>query len=135
MHASIMADNKSWDGERAIVITCSFTPGSCSLTAYKLTPQGYEWGRNNRDSGPNPSGNSPNYYEKVRSLACLLACWYSCVGCYSCVGTFSPRGPVGVGVGGVACVAGVAVCCWPSGGTVKAEARACVLRIPVDTIH
>jgi pre-mRNA-processing factor 8 len=67
-HASIMADNKSWDGEKTIIITCSFTPGSCSLTAYKLTPAGYEWGRNNRDSGPNPQGYSPNHYEKVQML-------------------------------------------------------------------
>jgi pre-mRNA-processing factor 8 len=38
-HAKIMADNSSWDGEKTIIITCSFTPGSCSLTAYKLTPR------------------------------------------------------------------------------------------------
>ena len=75
MHASIMADNKSWDGERAIVITCSFTPGSCSLTAYKLTPQGYgyEWGRNNRDSGPNPSGYSLAQLLREGTLARSLA--------------------------------------------------------------
>lgn len=34
-----MAENPIWDGEKTIVITCSFTPGSCSLTAYKLTPR------------------------------------------------------------------------------------------------
>ena len=33
---------------------CSFTPGSCSLTAYKLTPTGFEWGRKNVDQGTNP---------------------------------------------------------------------------------
>jgi pre-mRNA-processing factor 8 len=38
-HAKVMADNSSWDGEKTIIITCSFTPGSCSLTAYKLTPR------------------------------------------------------------------------------------------------
>ena len=32
--------HKSWDGERCIVVTVSFTPGSASLTAYKLTPGG-----------------------------------------------------------------------------------------------
>jgi pre-mRNA-processing factor 8 len=92
-HARIMADNKSWDGEKTVVITCryrlsillvcpcravanhcvcfvfcSFTPGSCSLTAYKLTPAGYEWGRQNRDSGPNPQGYLPTHYEKVQML-------------------------------------------------------------------
>jgi hypothetical protein len=45
---------KTWDGERCVLLTCSFTPGSCSLTAYKLTPGGYEWGRNNKDSSANP---------------------------------------------------------------------------------
>ncbi|OMJ15120.1 Pre-mRNA-processing-splicing factor 8 [Smittium culicis] len=34
---------KKWDSESSIVITCAFTPGSCSLSAYKLTPTGYEW--------------------------------------------------------------------------------------------
>ena len=46
----------------------SFTPGSCSLTAYKLTPLGYEWGRNNKDTGNNPHGYLPSHYEKVQML-------------------------------------------------------------------
>ena len=60
-----MADNPEWDGEKTIIITCSFTPGSCSLTAYKLTPGGYEWGRSNTDKGSNPKGYLPSHYEKV----------------------------------------------------------------------
>ena len=46
----------------------SFTPGSCSLTAYKLTPSGYDWGRNNKDTGNNPRGYLPSHYEKVQML-------------------------------------------------------------------
>merc|ERR1712193_411661 len=49
-------------------ITCSFTPGSCSLTAYKLTPSGFEWGKNNTDKGNNPKGYLPSHYEKVQML-------------------------------------------------------------------
>ena len=49
-------------------ICFSFTPGSCSLTAYKLTPSGYEWGRNNKDTGNNPRGYLPSHYEKVQML-------------------------------------------------------------------
>lgn len=67
-HAKIMADNPSWDGEKTIVITCSFTPGSCSLTAYKLSPSGFEWGRQNKDAGNNPKGYLPSHYEKVQML-------------------------------------------------------------------
>jgi pre-mRNA-processing factor 8 len=68
MHSKIMADNHSWDGEKSVVITCSFTPGSCSLTAYKLTPKGFEWGRQNRDAGINAQGYSPSHYERVQML-------------------------------------------------------------------
>jgi hypothetical protein len=50
------------------MITCSFTPGSVSLTAYRLTPSGYEWGRNNTDKGNNPKGYLPSHYEKVQML-------------------------------------------------------------------
>lgn len=55
-HAKILSNNPSWDGEKTIVMTCSFTPGSVSITAYRLTPSGYEFGKNNQDKGNNPKG-------------------------------------------------------------------------------
>lgn len=68
-HAGILNDNKTWDQESTITITCSFTPGSCSLCAYSLTPAGYEWGRNNKSAqGANPAGYSPSFYKKVTML-------------------------------------------------------------------
>ena len=30
-------------GEKTVVMTVSFPPGSCSLTAYKYTPAGFQW--------------------------------------------------------------------------------------------
>ena len=88
-----MSDNQSWDGEKSIIVTCSFTPGSCSLTAYKLTPQGlfhyidlamilcpntlfvtlhyatgFEWGRQNREVGAAAQGYVPAHYERVQML-------------------------------------------------------------------
>ena len=69
MHSKILENNKSWDGERCIVVTCSFTPGSVSLTAYKLTPGGYEWGRENKDaSGASNLVPPTGYCEKVQML-------------------------------------------------------------------
>jgi len=65
---SKMINQNQWDGERNIIITCSFTPGSVSLTSYRLTPTGYEWGRNNLDKGNNPKGYLPSHYEKVQML-------------------------------------------------------------------
>lgn len=49
-------------------LVLSFTPGSCTLTAYKLTPSGYEWGRQNTDKGNNPKGYLPSHYERVQML-------------------------------------------------------------------
>eukprot|EP01023_Acetabularia_acetabulum_P022170 TRINITY_DN21894_c0_g1_i3.p1 TRINITY_DN21894_c0_g1~~TRINITY_DN21894_c0_g1_i3.p1 ORF type:complete len:470 (+),score=67.88 TRINITY_DN21894_c0_g1_i3:644-2053(+) len=68
-HAKMLANYESWDGDRCVLVTCSFTPGSCSLTAYKLTPDGYEWGRGNRDVGSsNPQGYAASHYERVQML-------------------------------------------------------------------
>ncbi|PHJ21003.1 pre-mrna-processing-splicing factor 8 [Cystoisospora suis] len=67
-HAKILNENKTWDAASTVIVTCSFTPGSCSLTAYKLTPQGYQWGKANKDTGPSPSGYLPTHYEKVQML-------------------------------------------------------------------
>jgi pre-mRNA-processing factor 8 len=67
-HAKIMAENKAWDQEKTLTITCSFTPGSCSLTAYKLTSGGFDWGRGVKDGGSNPQGYAPTHYQKVQML-------------------------------------------------------------------
>ena len=71
MHSRIMSENKVWDGEKTVIMTCSFTPGSCSMSAYKLTPQGFEWGQHNKDSGVAAAlaqGYSPGHYERVQML-------------------------------------------------------------------
>ena len=61
-----MSEHSTWDGEKTVIITCSFTPGSCSLTAYKLTPSGFEWGRTNTDKSNNPKGYLPRYVMTTR---------------------------------------------------------------------
>ncbi|KAL5711925.1 Pre-mRNA-processing-splicing factor 8A [Ranunculus cassubicifolius] len=68
-HARLLESNKQWDGEKCIILTCSFTPGSCSLTACKLTPAGYEWGRASKGTGGlNVHGYLPTHYDKVQML-------------------------------------------------------------------
>lgn len=67
----MLANNSEWDGERTVVATISFTPGSCSLSMFKLTPSGYEWGKSNRDAdvvSSIPPGYAPAHYEKVQVL-------------------------------------------------------------------
>jgi pre-mRNA-processing factor 8 len=53
LHSQLLQSNATWDAEKSIVLTVSFTPGSCTLTAYKLTHQGYEWGKNNKELNAN----------------------------------------------------------------------------------
>ncbi|KAH8059516.1 U5 snRNA binding protein [Aureococcus anophagefferens] len=68
-HAAVMARDEAWDGEKTAVVTCAFTPGSCSLTAYKLTPAGFEWGKQHADQAAgNPPGYAPTHYAKVQML-------------------------------------------------------------------
>ncbi|GAB5369857.1 hypothetical protein AAMO2058_001442600 [Amorphochlora amoebiformis] len=66
--SKILSDNPTWDIKKSIILTCSFTPGSCSLTAYKLTTPGMEWGRTCKDPIQNPTGYMPTHYRKVQML-------------------------------------------------------------------
>ena len=55
-HARLMSAHSSWD-KKTVTMTVSFTPGSVSLAAWALTPQGYKWGSENKDlSSDMPSG-------------------------------------------------------------------------------
>jgi pre-mRNA-processing factor 8 len=71
-HASIMSDNpKAWTGKNEIVLTTSFTQGSCSLTAYHVTEAGLEWGKKSRNIAggvANAQDYSSNCFEKVQML-------------------------------------------------------------------
>jgi len=68
MHSRIIHENKSWSADQNIVITVAFTPGSCSLTAYRVTLQGFQWGKANKDTSMNPAGYLPTHAEKVQML-------------------------------------------------------------------
>jgi len=68
MHSKMLLQNPTWDVEKSIIITVSFTPGSCSLTSYKTTPAGFEWGKANKDTSVNPPGYNNTFFEKVQML-------------------------------------------------------------------
>lgn len=63
-HAKLLSENPGWNAEHAVVITCSFPPGVCSLSAYKLTSAGYEWGKQNKDPSPQAPGYLPTHAER-----------------------------------------------------------------------
>lgn len=70
MHSRLLdAHKSSWTPEKTITLNVSFTPGSCSLNAWALTPQGYSWGAQNNDlHSDNPSGFSTTFGEKCQLL-------------------------------------------------------------------
>ena len=71
VHSRMLTENRSWSVESAIVLTCAFPPGSCSLSGYKLSAAGLRWGRENRDitsSQANPTGYETTHAERVQLL-------------------------------------------------------------------
>ena len=71
-YSSILEDNPEvWNGEDQVVMTVSFTPGSCSLTTYKVTDEGAKFGKANRNIAggiANATGYSAACFEKVQML-------------------------------------------------------------------
>ncbi|KAA8647293.1 hypothetical protein EYZ11_007909 [Aspergillus tanneri] len=67
-HARLMNEHPSWD-KKTVTMTVSFTPGSVSLAAWGLTPQGYKWGAENKDTtSDQPQGFSTSMGEKCQLL-------------------------------------------------------------------
>ncbi|KAE8145587.1 NUC071 domain-containing protein [Aspergillus avenaceus] len=67
-HARLMNQHSSWD-KKTVTMTVSFTPGSVSLAAWGLTPQGYKWGAENKDTtSDQPQGFSTSMGEKCQLL-------------------------------------------------------------------
>ncbi|KAI9830294.1 MAG: pre-mRNA-splicing factor 8 [Phylliscum demangeonii] len=67
-HARLMSAHPTWD-KKTVTMTVSFTPGSVSLAAWALTPTGYKWGAENRDTGSEqPQGFSTSMGEKCQLL-------------------------------------------------------------------
>ncbi|KAI9786008.1 MAG: pre-mRNA-splicing factor 8 [Peltula sp. TS41687] len=67
-HSRLMAAHPSWD-KKTVTMTVSFTPGSVSLAAWALTPPGYKWGAENKDTASEqPQGFSTSFGEKCQLL-------------------------------------------------------------------
>ena len=67
-HARLMNAHSSWD-KKTVTMTVTFTPGSVSLSAWALTPAGYKWGAENKDtSSDQPAGFSTSFGDKCQLL-------------------------------------------------------------------
>lgn len=50
-HSRLLDAHPKWSKENSITVDVAFTPGSVSLSAWGLTPNGYKWGAENKDIG------------------------------------------------------------------------------------
>ena len=67
IHSRLIANNPGFTGDKTVIVTVSFPPGTCSVTAYRTTPAGYEWGKNNKDfNSTSLDGFSTDFYEKAQ---------------------------------------------------------------------
>jgi pre-mRNA-processing factor 8 len=67
-HARLMNSFASWD-KKTVSLTVSFTPGSVSLSAWALTPDGYKWGAQNKDTmSDSPAGFDQAFGDKCQLL-------------------------------------------------------------------
>ncbi|KLU89162.1 pre-mRNA-processing-splicing factor 8 [Magnaporthiopsis poae ATCC 64411] len=70
-HAKLRDSHASWReaGRETLTVTVAFTPGSVSLSAWALTPQGYKWGVDNKDiQSDQPQGFTTSMGEKRKLL-------------------------------------------------------------------
>ncbi|KAL8371211.1 hypothetical protein RB595_001181 [Gaeumannomyces hyphopodioides] len=70
-HAKLRDSHASWReaDKETLTVTVAFTPGSVSLSAWALTPQGYKWGADNRDiQSDQPQGFTTTMGEKRKLL-------------------------------------------------------------------
>ncbi|KAL5614752.1 uncharacterized protein BROUX77_000589 [Berkeleyomyces rouxiae] len=67
--SKLTESHEAWNRESTITVAVSFTPGSVSLSAWGLTPQGYKWGLDNKDLGSDqPQGFTTVMGEKRKLL-------------------------------------------------------------------
>ncbi|KAK2003349.1 PROCN domain-containing protein [Colletotrichum falcatum] len=68
-HARLLDAHQEWDKHSTVTVNVAFTPGSVSLSAWGLTPQGYKWGAENKDTqSDQPQGFTTVMGEKRKLL-------------------------------------------------------------------
>ncbi|KAJ6787598.1 hypothetical protein PWT90_04999 [Aphanocladium album] len=68
-HSKLLDAHSEWDKTNTVTVSVAFTPGSVSLSAWGLTPQGYKWGAENKDlQSDQPQGFTTTMGEKRKLL-------------------------------------------------------------------
>ncbi|KAF4449843.1 pre-mRNA-splicing factor spp42 [Fusarium austroafricanum] len=68
-HSKLLDTHNEWDKTNTVTVSVAFTPGSVSLSAWGLTPAGYQWGAENKDTqSDQPQGFTTTMGEKRKLL-------------------------------------------------------------------
>jgi pre-mRNA-processing factor 8 len=68
-HSKLLDAHNEWDKTNTVTVSVAFTPGSVSLSAWGLTPTGYKWGAENKDTqSDQPQGFTTTMGEKRKLL-------------------------------------------------------------------
>ncbi|RGP63063.1 pre-mrna-splicing factor spp42 [Fusarium sporotrichioides] len=68
-HSKLLDAHNEWDKTNTVTVSVAFTPGSVSLSAWGLTPDGYKWGAENKDTqSDQPQGFATTMGEKRKLL-------------------------------------------------------------------
>ncbi|RGP77856.1 pre-mrna-splicing factor spp42 [Fusarium longipes] len=68
-HSKLLDTHNEWDKTNTVTVSVAFTPGSVSLSAWGLTPAGYKWGAENKDTqSDQPQGFTTTMGEKRKLL-------------------------------------------------------------------
>ncbi|KAI7787857.1 pre-mrna processing splicing factor 8 [Diaporthe eres] len=68
-HAKLLDAHAEMGQDKTLTVSVSFTPGSVSLSAWALSPQGYKWGLENKDlQSDQPQGFTTTMGEKRKLL-------------------------------------------------------------------
>ncbi|KAF4332526.1 pre-mRNA-splicing factor spp42 [Fusarium beomiforme] len=68
-HSKLLDAHSEWDKTNTVTVSVAFTPGSVSLSAWGLTPAGYKWGAENKDTqSDQPQGFTTTMGEKRKLL-------------------------------------------------------------------
>ena len=64
MHGKLLENRQNWKSQESVIAKCTLSQGSCSLSVFKLTPEGLKWAKTAKAHQDNPSENIEDYSTK-----------------------------------------------------------------------
>lgn len=67
-HKNMLNNFTEWNIDTAVILTVSFTPGSCSFACYHINKSGIEWAKKTKNPTLDDKNYSKSFYEKSQLL-------------------------------------------------------------------